>query len=180
MVRQLLLSCVGGCALTVLAPFTAFADDLPLRKPGLWEMNVVGTNMGKPISVMSIQQCTDETTDRDMSITVSPVAKQLCSKNEVRKTATGYTVDAVCGVAGMSMTSHSDLIGDLNSGYSVTTTSHGEGGPSGLRDIATKIEAKWLGACKEGQRPGDGVMPGGLKFNVKDAEKLKGLLPKAP
>jgi len=40
------------------------------------------------------------------------------------------------------------------------------------------IEAKWLGACKAGQKPGDIVMPGGFKFNIKDAEKLKGLLPK--
>jgi hypothetical protein len=40
------------------------------------------------------------------------------------------------------------------------------------------IEAKWLGACKPGQIPGDIVMPGGFKLNVKDAQKLKGLLPK--
>jgi hypothetical protein len=43
----------------------------------------------------------------------------------------------------------------------------------------TRIDAKWLGPCKEGQKAGDIVMPGGLKFNVKDMEKLKGLLPKS-
>ena len=44
----------------------------------------------------------------------------------------------------------------------------------------TKIEAKWLGACKPDQRPGDIVMPGGgFKINVKDVDKLKALLPGA-
>ena len=42
------------------------------------------------------------------------------------------------------------------------------------------IEAKWLGACKPDQKPGDIVMPGGIKMNVKDMEKLKGMIPKQP
>ena len=46
------------------------------------------------------------------------------------------------------------------------------------RDTVTKIEAKWLGACKPDQKPGDIVMPGGgFKLNVKDMDKLKALLP---
>ena len=77
------------------------------------------------------------------------------------------------------MKSHSEITGDFNSAYTVKTTSHSEGGPSGLpRDATTTIEAKWLGACKPDQKPGDIVMPGGIKINVKDAEKLKGLVPK--
>ena len=61
----------------------------------------------------------------------------------------------------------------------VKSTSHSEGGPSVVpRDVTTTIEAKWLGACKPDQKPGDIVMPGGFKLNIKDADKLKGLLPK--
>ena len=48
-----------------------------------------------------------------------------------------------------------------------------------LGNEPTKIEAKWLGDCKPNQKPGDIVMPGGFKLNVKDAEKLKGLLQKS-
>jgi hypothetical protein len=46
------------------------------------------------------------------------------------------------------------------------------------RDSTTTIEAKWLGACKPDQKPGDVVMPGGFKLNIRDAEKLKGLVPR--
>ncbi len=78
----------------------------------------------------------------------------------------------------MSITSHSEIVGDFNSAYTVTSSSHADRGASGPpRDTTTKIEAKWLGACKPDQKPGDIVMPGGFKLNIKDAEKLKGLVP---
>ena len=70
-------------------------------------------------------------------------------------------------------------IGDFNSGYTVKSTSHSERGPTGVpRDSTTTIEAKWLGACKADQKAGDIMMPGGMKMNIKDMEKLKALIPK--
>jgi hypothetical protein len=125
-----------------------------------------------------MQHCTDETVDRDMNNMVSPMAKQICSKQDIQKTATGYVADSVCSVAGISVSSHSEISGDFNSAYTVTTTSHSDlGSKSAPRDAVTKIEAKWLGACKPDQKPGDIVMPGGgFKLNVRDAEKLKNLL----
>ena len=160
--------------LALLPTNIASAVELPVRKAGLWEMKIVKTGTGLPD--MTMQHCTDETTDKDMSNTVSPMAKQVCSKQDVQKTGTGYVSDSVCTVAGVSMTSHSDISGDFNSGYTVKTTAHIQRGDKPV-DTVTTIEAKWLGACKPDQKPGDIVMPGGFKLNVKDAEKLKGLLP---
>jgi hypothetical protein len=162
----------GYCLL--LPARNALAEDLPLRKPGLWEMKVVKT--GSSLPDITMQHCTDETTDKDMSNTVSPMTKQVCSKQDVQKTASGYLTDSVCTVAGVSMTSHSEISGDFNSAYTVKTTAHIQHGDKPV-DTVTTIEAKWLGACKADQKPGDVVMPGGFKLNVKDAEKLKGLLP---
>jgi hypothetical protein len=124
-----------------------------------------------------MQHCTDQTTDKDMANSVSPLAKQICSKQNVVKTATGFVSDSACTVAGVSMTSHSEITGDFNSAYRVTTKAHLDKGPDQLRDTTTTIEAKYLGDCKPGQKPGDVVMPGGFKLNVKDAEKLKNLVP---
>ena len=169
-----------GLGLGLLAAMpagSAGAEELPIRKAGLWEIKMVRT--GSQLPEMTMQHCTDATTDRDMNNMVSPMAKQICSKQDVQKTATGYSVDAACSMAGGTMTSHSDVTGDFNSAYTVTTVSHTNVGPTNLRDLTTKIEAKWLGECKPGQKPGDIVMPGGFKLNVKDAEKLKGLLPKS-
>jgi hypothetical protein len=166
---------LSGCALAMTVP--AGAEELPVRKAGLWEMKIVKT--GSQLPDLTMQHCTDPTTDKEMSDSVSPLAKQICSKREIQKTATGYVSDSVCTVAGVAMTTHADIVGDFNSGYTVTSTSHSDKGPTGKPlDTITKIEAKYVGACKPDQKPGDIVMPGGFKLNVKDAEKLKNLVPK--
>ena len=133
---------------------------------------------GSPMPEMTMQHCTDATTDKQMSTAFSPLSKEICSKNDIQQTATGYATDSVCSVAGASMTSHSDITGDFNSAYTIKMTAHSDRGVAGVRDTTMTIEAKWLGACKPDQKPGDIVMPGGFKLNIKDAEKLKGLLPK--
>ena len=181
MMRQLfsqLISSGLALGLLALAPASgARADELPIRKAGLWEMKVMRS--GSPTSDMTMQHCTDATTDKDMSTAFSPMSKEICSKTDIHKTATGYVSDSVCGVAGVSMTSHSEIKGDFNSAYTVKTTSHSAGGPAATKgDHETMIEAKWLGACKPDQKPGDIVMPGGMKMNLKDMEKLKAFLPK--
>ena len=165
-------------AAVLLAPVSAGAVELPVRKAGLWEMKV--QNAGAPKPEMTMQQCTDETTDKEMSTSFSPMAKDICSKQDIQKTATGYVSDSVCGIAGMTIKSHAEINGDFNSAYTVKSTSHSEGGPGGgARDSTTTIEAKWLGACKPDQKAGDILMPGGMKINIKDMDKLKALIPKA-
>jgi hypothetical protein len=167
----------AGVLLWALPTLATAAVELPTRKAGLWEIKMLRT--GGPMPEMTMQHCTDETTDKQMTSTFSPMAKDACSKNDIAKTATGYVTDSVCTIGGMTTTSHSDVVGDFNSAYTVKVTSHSQGGPAGAaRDSSTTLEAKWLGACKADQKAGDIVMPGGLKMNIKDMEKLKALAPK--
>ncbi len=150
--RRLFLLSLSAASL--LAPLSAGAVELPVRKAGLWEMKVQSAGAPKP--EMTMQQCTDETTDKDMSTSCSPMAKEICSKQDIQKTSTGYVSDSVCGVAGMTIKSHAEINGDFNSAYTVKSTSHSEGGMAGTgRDNSTTIEAKWLGACKPDQKAGD-------------------------
>ena len=175
MMRQLVWS-GSALLLELLVANGAGAVDLPVRKAGLWEMKVVHT--GSPIPEMTMQHCTDETTDKEMSAAASPMGKEICSRQDIQKTATGYVSDSVCGVAGVTVTSHAEITGDFNSAYTVKSTSHSERGAAGVRDTTSTIEAKWLGACKADQKPGDIMMPGGMKMNIKDMQKLKALIPK--
>ena len=180
MARQLVSFCLALSLLALWPARDAGAVDLPVRKAGLWEMKVL--HSGSPVPDMTMQHCTDETTDKDMSTSFSPMAKDVCSKQDIQKTATGYVTDSVCGVAGMSIKSHGEITGDFNSAYTVKSSSLTEGGPAGVprnsQTTTTTIQAKWLGACKADQKPGDIMMPGGMKMNIKDMEKLKGLIPK--
>ena len=127
MTRQLILILAAAS----LATSGARATDLPVRKPGLWEMKMMRTGTAFP--EMTMQHCTDATTDKDMATASSPLTKQTCSKHDIAQTATGYASDSVCSVAGVSMTSHSDISGDFNSAYTVKTATHAEGGAAGGR-----------------------------------------------
>src|SRR6476660_6522251 len=108
MTRQLAL--LGSAVCLVLSAGGAAAVDLPIRKAGLWEMKMVRT--GGPLPEMTMQHCTDATTDKDMSNSVSPMAKQMCSKQDIRKTATGFVSDSVCSVSGISVMSDAEIVGD--------------------------------------------------------------------
>lgn len=175
--RRLATHLVTPLLLGAATMASALALDLPTRKPGLWEIRMIETSSKVP--GMTMQHCTDETTDKEMTATFSPMSKEVCSRNDMQKTAAGYIADAVCTVNGLAMTSHSEITGDFNSAYSVKVTSHHEGGPAGApRDTAMTIEAKWLGPCKPDQKAGDMVMPGGFKMNIKEMQKLKSMLPK--
>ena len=46
-----------------------------------------------------------------------------------------------------------------------------------MKESASTMEAKWLGACKPGQKPGDISMPGMPDINMNDMMKN---LPKRP
>lgn len=167
----------GVMVAAVTGTTVARADEMPTRKPGLWEIRMLDT--ATKAAGMTMQQCTDAATDKDLTSNLSPMAKQTCSKNDVRKTAAGYMTDAVCTVNGMSMTSHSDVTGDFNSAYTVHVTSKVSGAPANVpQETTMTVEAKWLGPCKPDQKPGDIVMPGGFKINIVDMQKLKDLLPK--
>ena len=98
MTRQ--LACI--CLLALFPAVAQAAVELPIRKPGLWEMKVLKSGSQAPD--MTMQHCTDATTDKQMSTSFSP-SKDICSKQDVQKTATGYVTDSVCGVAGMTITS---------------------------------------------------------------------------
>jgi hypothetical protein len=177
MSRQLLSFAVAGSLMALMAPADAAGVELPLRKAGLWEMKVLRS--GAPAPEMTMQHCTDATTDKQMSTSFSP-GKDTCAKQDIQKTATGYVSDSVCSVAGMTITSHAEITGDFNAAYTVKSSSHSEGGRAGAaRDTTTMIEAKWLGACKADQKPGDIVMPGGMKMNILELDKLKAMMPKS-
>lgn len=154
-------------ALFAALPLGALAVEIPTRKPGLWEVKMT-TGDGRMAGITA-QHCTDTSTDKEMNSTFGPVAAQMCSKNDIEKTSTGYVVNSVCNVGGKTSVARNEIVGDFNSAYTMKIVSKTEGLPAGMpADSTMTMEAKWVGACKNDQKPGDIIMPGGIKMNVKD------------
>lgn len=139
----------------------AVASDMPARKAGLWEIKTT-TPDGHGIAV---RQCIDARTDQAMQ-SASSMAQHRCSRGDVQKTGDTMTVDTVCTVAGKTVKQHSVITGSFDSGYTMTVTSQGL--PA---EQTITIAAKWLGDCAAGQRPGDMIMPNGMKMNILDMQK---------
>src|SRR5262245_2573856 len=151
----------------------AGAVELPIRKPGLWEIKIKLTGGAAPTAMM--RHCTDESTDRQMSTMFNPLAPQPCTKSEVQKRDDRFTIDSVCRIDNKSIATHSDVTGDVNANYSVVTETKTQDEPDSEPAVSSMtLEGHYVGSCKWGQKPGDVVMAGGLKVNVKEMDKYRG------
>ena len=153
---------VGALLLVVAGAAPVFAAELPPRKAGLWEMKTT-VSSGRTISM---QQCVDAKTDEVMQAASAANAQRDCSKRDVQKSGNTITIDSVCTVVGKPKTTHTVITGNFDSGYTMVITSQTDGGPRTIN-----IEAKWLGPCAADQKPGDTIMPNGVKMNVLDMKK---------
>ena len=163
-------------AVVLLSGSQAFALDLPARKPGLWEITM--TLEGRKLPPQTAQHCIDAETDKQMNAMGSGMT--TCSKQDVQRSGNTITVDSVCKVGAATSTSHAVVTGDFSSAYTVKVTSKREGGPpmkgSAPGGATTmNIAAKWLGACKADQKPGDMILAGGRKVNIRELQKLQGM-----
>jgi len=154
----------------------ALALDMPTRKAGLWELKMVFEGRNLPDQVM--KQCVDAATDKLMNANFGGSNEQACSKQDVTKSAGTLTIDSVCTFGGAVSTSHAVITGSFDSAYTMEVATKREGAsPAGQRaygETHMKIEAKWLGACAAGQKPGDVIMSNGMTMNVLDMQKMRG------
>ncbi len=160
-------------AAAVAAP--ASAIELPKRKSGLWEVSTtrLAGAPGGPAAGAPIQMCIDEQTD-DMSRQMGESAsREMCSKRELRREGDRFVADSVCRVGETTATTHSVISGQFGSSYQVDVNTKFDPPMRGMAESHTVIKARWLGPCAAGMRPGDVVMPNGMKMNILDAEKAQ-------
>lgn len=156
-------------ALSMFCALPAVALDLPARKAGLWELKMTHENAQVPPQVM--QQCIDAATDKAMNEKFSG-GQGMCSKQDIRKSGNTIVAESSCKTGDVATTTRAVFEGDFNSAYTVKISMEGGAArpPSGGKTSMT-IEAKWLGPCKAGQRPGDVEMSNGMKMNILDLPK---------
>jgi hypothetical protein len=141
---------------------------LPSRKAGLWEQTMNSEKMHQTVSM-----CIDTALDQKMKVWGSQSGKSNCSEEKISQhLGGGYEFHAVCamGESG-TITSDGQATGDFGSHYTVALTSTTSGSPMAQANGVHKmsIDAVWKGPCPADMKPGDMMLPGGMKFNVADA-----------
>ena len=86
MTRRFLSLGVAGCALALLPLHVAVAEDLPVRKAGLWEMKIA--HEGRNLPTQQMKQCTDETSDKQMQASFGGMAQDMEVKPQMSENRT--------------------------------------------------------------------------------------------
>ena len=160
---------------------TAQTLDLPARKPGLWETQMV---IEKPTSTPTIssRMCIDAATDREMMEFGLKLSRDNCKRFDIRRLGTSWVIDAAdCAIGPLTSTTKTTITGDFQSAMTMRiegTTSGMPGPGGGPQSTLITQTATWKAAsCGEGMRPGDVSIGNGMKMNVKQLKEMQKALP---
>jgi len=176
--RKAVLALVLASAAT-----TAPAQDFPKLKPGLWEMERSSDRerAGRaPAQPNRMTMCLDESVQREMIEMGGGAMKGLCSKHDFTISGNRGRGDFVCDVAGSRMHSKSTMKLQGDVGYRTEIDTPYDPPLAGQPHTKTVVTARYLGACKAGQRAGDMIMPNGQTMNMRDIMSGKGTITPPP
>jgi hypothetical protein len=154
---------------------SAFAAELPSRKPGLWLVKTRIENSNA--LVREVQQCIDAATDQMTQSSAGPFAATACPERAVQRSENSLVIDSSCTVGGKPAAAHADVTGSFDSAYIMTVTAQSGDLPDGK--MIMTMQGKWLGPCAANQKPGDIVMGNGVKINIPEMMK-RSALPDSP
>lgn len=160
---HLSLVLLTGMAAAVMAG-NSYATDTPKRKSGLWEINM--RMVGAPV-MGPIQQCIDQNTDDLMQQRDNRI-KQDCSVMEIKNLGNKVTVHSICRFADTNATTDAEFVGSFDSAYKGDIRTSYNPPVHGREGSSMSMEAKWLSACKPGQKAGDVIMPNMKGVNINE------------
>ncbi len=161
---------VALISLFISSAWAETPKDMPKRKSGLWDLSM---KMDAGPAPMRMQQCVDEKSDDLMQQQGEKQTKANCSKNTFSKAGNRVTSESVCKIGETTATTKAVFSGDFSTAYRGEIHSSYSPPMHGMKESNQTIEAKWLGPCKAGQKPGDVMMPGMGTMNP--AEMMKNL-----
>ena len=162
---------LGLLVLATLLSTEAIAADAPKRKSGLWEMKTQMSGMpaGMP-GGGPIQMCVDQANDNVMQERAKE--KSNCSVMDVNRGVGKVTIHSVCTSEGITATTDAVITGDFENSYKNDMNITFSPARNGMSKMKMTQEARWLGPCKAGQKPGDVMMPGMPAMNAGNAQQM--------
>jgi hypothetical protein len=153
--------------LAVLSAVPAIAADLPTRKSGLWEIR---SQMAGMPTQGPMQMCVDRASDNLMRERARE--KVDCPVMNIERGAGKVTIHSVCKQAGTTATTDAVVTGDFDSSYRSDMVIRYDPPQHGMKETKMQQEARWLGPCKPGQKPGDIMMPGMPAMNAGNMQEM--------
>ncbi len=146
---------------------TPQAAEMPKRKAGLWE---VSTRMEGAPAMGAMQQCIDQNTDNLLQQQAQKERPE-CSVVDVKPLGNQVTMRSVCKIQGSTATTDAVFVGSFDTAYRGDVQTRFSPPLQGMKESRMAIDARWLGPCKPGQKPGDVIMPNVGSINVNEMMK---------
>jgi hypothetical protein len=136
---------------------------LPERTPGLWEQKVTAAGRTQVSRI-----CLDRAVEQRFTVWGQHAGAGPCRPRITPHAGGGWEFASACDMGERGKTETRGVVtGDFSKSYRVTATSSISGAPAdmnGTHDMT--LEASWQGPCPADVRPGDMLLPGGLKINM--------------
>lgn len=151
------------------------AGDVPRRDPGVWEIKTVLVDRGG--LGMTAQTCVDDSVEE---LFVQSDEDAHCTDRVYRREGQRVIFQATCQVEGSTARLSGVFSGDFRRSYRGEIKTTYSPPIEGMASATMTMEARWLGACKPGQRPGDVLMMGVPGMGEINIEQLMKDIPNAP
>ena len=142
----------------------AAADEFkpPPMKDGLWETHSTQTQQGKTVFDTSAKMCQSKELTKSMQSSAEEMRKRnACTSTVTQPSPNTYAEESRCA-KGPNAGSVTKVIYT----YQGDTASHTEMHVNhGNTETVMVIDAKYLGSCPAGMKPGDVIMPDGKKIS---------------
>jgi hypothetical protein len=160
---QMLLCTAGLCSLALACD--ASAAEPPVLRSGLWEVARSGGQQPEPKSLTTM--CLDESVQAQMREFGMGATKDMCSQNERSVEGNKMTMTTTCNLGQTTMKTSSVMTFSGNTAYHMDSNSTYDPPLMNMRESKASVDAKWVGACKPGQQPGDVTLETGQTVNIK-------------
>ena len=153
--KHLLVVLNCGLLLMVIAGDAA-SETPPRRKSGLWEINTTVSNTPRSFTA---QTCVDQNSDDLWKQEAEANGQKSCSQTNFHKEGSNWVAESVCKIEESTATTRAVFTGSFDSSYRVESKSTYTPPLNGIKEGTIVMDAKWLGPCNPGQKPGDIVLP---------------------
>jgi len=154
-------------ACLALVALPAAAQEYPKLKPGLWQLTRT-SDRGTPAGGMTMTICMDEALQKEMWDMGLGAMKGMCTKTDFHISGGKGNGEFVCNMGGSNMHSKASMVLTGDTGYRTEVDTTFDPPLNGMAKSHSTVDARYTGACKAGQRPGDMLMPNGQTMNMRD------------
>ncbi len=156
--------------ITLLAGFTAggvSAAEFPQRRAGLWEIKSQATDAA---GLAPVQQCVGQNSDTASEHLDRTIGRRgYCDLGPfIRNANNAWIAQSTCRHRRKVVITRKIATGDFRNTYRIDTIVRSQRGRRTRTLVQDILQARYLGACRTGQRPGDLVTPGLGTLNMTD------------